>query len=251
MGSVEQPKQLKWQEIAAAKKKQRADKIPPQWRLPESILPPMETRDVQDFPHSSGFFTNHELLITESTASEVVEKIAQREWTALEVTEAICKRAAVAQQLLNCVTEIYFDQAFARAKELDDFFKQTGKTVGPLHGLPISFKDQFNLKGVDSTIGYVSYANKPAAGNSTLVDLLCRAGAIPYIKTNVPATLMMGESVNNVFGRTSNPRNRELSSGGSSGGESALVTFRGSFLGVGTGKNLIQLWSRFKLITTL
>lgn len=44
----------------------------------------------------------------------------------------------------------------------------------------------------------------------------------------------MGESVNNVFGRTLNPRNRKLTTGGSSGGESALVTFRGSFVGVGT-----------------
>lgn len=45
---------------------------------------------------------------------------------------------------------------------------------------------------------------------------------------------MMGESINNVFGRTLNPRNRQLTTGGSSGGESALVTFRASFLGVGT-----------------
>lgn len=45
---------------------------------------------------------------------------------------------------------------------------------------------------------------------------------------------MMGESVNNTFGRTCNPYNRSLTSGGSSGGESALVSFKGSFIGVGT-----------------
>jgi amidase len=95
-------------------------------------------------------------------------------------------------------------------------------------------KDQFSIKGLDSAIGYVSYAEKPATANSTLVDILLSAGAILYVKSNVPATLMMGESVNNVFGRTLNPRNRELTTGGSSGGESALVTFRASFLGVGT-----------------
>lgn len=106
--------------------------------------------------------------------------------------------------------------------------------MGPLHGLPISFKDQFNFIGVDSTIGYIAFANKPATEESTLVKLLVECGAVPYVKTNVPATLMMGESVNNVWGRTVNPYNRTLTSGGSSGGESALVSFRGSFIGVGT-----------------
>jgi amidase len=96
------------------------------------------------------------------------------------------------------------------------------------------FKDQFNLKGVDISVGYISWADKPASEDSTLVTLLSNAGAIPYVKTNVPASLMIGESVNNVFGRTVNPWNRNLTTGGSSGGESALVTFRGSFLGVGT-----------------
>lgn len=87
---------------------------------------------------------------------------------------------------------------------------------------------------MDSTIGYAAWAGRPATADSTLVTLLRGAGAVFHAKTNVPATLMMGESVNNVFGRTLNPRNRQLTSGGSSGGESALVSLRGSFLGVGT-----------------
>ncbi|KAK5123207.1 putative amidase [Meristemomyces frigidus] len=233
MGST--PQKEPWQSIAARKQAQRESKIPSEWRIPQTLLPPPEASVVQDFPHTSGFFTGRELTITESTASDVVAKIAAQEWSAEEVTKAICKRAAVAQQLLNCVTEIYFEEAIGRARELDVYQKQhDGKTVGPLHGLPISFKDQFNLPGVDSTIGYISYADKPATTPSTLVQLLTSAGAIPYVKSNVPATLMMGESVNNVFGRTLNPRNRSLTTGGSSGGESALVTFRASFLGVGT-----------------
>jgi amidase len=60
------------------------------------------------------------------------------------------------------------------------------------------------------------------------------AGAVRYCKTNVPTAMMIAESVNNVFGRTLNPRNRKLTSGGSSGGESALIAFGGSPLGVGT-----------------
>lgn len=223
-----------WQDIASRKRAERDSKILKEWRITEHLLPLAEANYVQDFPSKSGMFTNRELLITESTASEVVQKIATAEWTSVEVIKAICKRAAVAQQLLNCVTEIYFEEAVKRAQELDEYLKREGKTMGPLHGLPISFKDQFQLKGVDSTIGYVSYAEKPATDDSTLVKLLVQAGAVPYVKSNVPATLMMGESVNNVFGRTVNPRNKQLTTGGSSGGESALITFRASFLGVGT-----------------
>lgn len=223
-----------WTEITAAKRTQRDQKIPGKWKIPSDLLPAEDVQDVQDWPRTSGFFTAEELSITESTASEVVEKIAAGEWTAQKVIEATCKRASVAQQLINCVTEICFDGAIARAKELDAYFAKEGKTVGPLHGLPISFKDQFNIKGLDTSVGYVSWANNPASEDSTLVTLLYEAGAISYVKTNIPATLMMGESINNIFGRTQNPRNRNLTTGGSSGGESALVTFRGSFLGVGT-----------------
>ncbi|KIV98702.1 hypothetical protein, variant [Verruconis gallopava] len=223
-----------WKVIAERKRSFRDNSIPEEWIIPPELLPAKETKDVHRFPYDSGLFSTQELVITDSSASEVAIKIAKGEWSAFEVTRALCKRAAIAQQLVNCLTEILFDSAMARAKELDEYYKREGKVIGPLHGVPISLKDQFNIKGVDSTIGYVSYIGKPARSDSTLVSQLINAGAIPYVKTNVPATLMMGESVNNIFGRTSHPYNRELTSGGSSGGESALLCFRGSLLGVGT-----------------
>ncbi|KAF4619032.1 hypothetical protein G7Y89_g14815 [Cudoniella acicularis] len=220
-----------WQEIAAEKQKQREEKIPEKWRIRAELLPNEETQDIQNWPHSSGFFTLEELSITESTATEVVQNIAKDNGRP-QMMQAVCKRASITQQLLNCVTEIYFEEAMKHAEELDQYFAGEGKTVGALHGFPITFKDQFNLKGVDTSVGYISWANKPATEDSTLVTLLSQAGAIPFVKTNIPATLIMGESVNNFFGRTQNPRNRELTTGGSSGGESELVTFRGSFMGV-------------------
>lgn len=88
--------------------------------------------------------------------------------------------------------------------------------------------------GKDATLGFAALANKPASYNSTLVDMLLAAGAVLYVKTNVPTAMMIAESVNNVFGRTKNPRNRALTPGGSSGGESALIAFGGSPLGVGS-----------------
>jgi amidase len=128
---------MTWQEIAASKQAERAAKLPAEWLIPASLLPAPEQLSVQDFPATSGFFTDRELEITNSTASEVVGKIASGEWASLEVTKAVCKRATVAQQLVNCLTEIYFEEAFKRAAELDEIFKKAGRTVGPLHGLPI------------------------------------------------------------------------------------------------------------------
>jgi amidase len=127
-----------------------------------------------------------------------------------------------------------FDSALKDAREIDSTFSKTGKPVGPFHGLPISLKDNFNVIGKDSTLGFVSLANNPADKNSPLVDILKKAGAVIYVKTNVPTAMMIAETVNNLFGRTLNPLNRNLTSGGSSGGESALIAFHGSCLGVGS-----------------
>lgn len=124
--------------------------------------------------------------------------------------------------------------AFTTAQSLDEHMERTGKPIGPLHGLPVSLKDNFNIVGVDSTVGFASWVGSPATYNSALVELLTRAGAVLYVKTNVPTAMMIAETVNNVFDRTVNPLNRKLTSGGSSGGESALIAFGGSVLGVGT-----------------
>lgn len=83
-------------------------------------------------------------------------------------------------------------------------------------------------------MGYVSWIGKYDTEDSILVTLLRKAGAVLYIKTSVPQTLMTIETVNNIIGRTANPYNRSLSCGGSSGGEGALIGMRGSVLGVGT-----------------
>lgn len=69
---------------------------------------------------------------------------------------------------------------------------------------------------------------------SEMVRELRELGAVLYCKTSVPHTLMSGETVNNIIGYTLNPKDRYLSSGGSSGGEGALIGFRGSPLGLGT-----------------
>jgi Asp-tRNA(Asn)/Glu-tRNA(Gln) amidotransferase A subunit family amidase len=118
---------------------------------------------------------------------------------------------------------------------LDNHLLRTGSPIGPLHGLPISVKDTFDIAGVDSSIGIAAFCFKPAARSSPLVNILESLGAIIVAKTNVPQTLGALDSINNIFGRTMNPTNRKCTAGGSSGGEGVLVRMKGTMIGFGTG----------------
>jgi amidase len=231
-----------WQARVSKKQKQCRDKIPKEWLLPESVTSKLQyplaenaNRLIEmDIPRQSGIMSEKELDITEKyDVASLLAALAESKISAVEVTTAFSKRAAIAQQLTNCLTETYFDQALERANELDAM-KAEGKSAGPLHGLPISLKDSFHVKGSEATIGFVSFLDKMSEENSPLVDILLEQGAVIFVKTNIPQTLMTADSENNIFGRTLNPHNTLLGAGGSSGGEGALVGFRGSPIGVGT-----------------
>ncbi|KAF6813462.1 fatty-acid amide hydrolase (amidase) [Colletotrichum plurivorum] len=223
-----------WELAAARKRESLAASIPAEWRVPKNLLPPESQEDVTGWPEASGWLTPEELAITESTAADLLPKLASGALKSVDVTKAFCKRAVAAHQLTNCLSETCFDRALSTAAALDEHLARTGKPIGPFHGLPVSLKDNFNLRGLDATVGFASHVDSPAASDAALAQLLEEAGAVFYVKTNVPTAMMIAESVNNVFGRTVNPRNRNLTSGGSSGGESALISFKGSPLGVGT-----------------
>ena len=90
------------------------------------------------------------------------------------------------------MTEIFFSRALERARYLDEYREKEGRVVGPLHGLPVSLKDSFCLEGIQSTLGFVSFVNhEPAQSNSAVVDMLLDLGAVLYVKTNIPQTLMV------------------------------------------------------------
>lgn len=92
----------------------------------------------------------------------------------------------------NCLTEVLFDEALQRARGLDAHFRAHGATVGPLHGIPVTLKDQFDVAGVDSTLGYVGRAFRPAAQDAVLVKVLLGLGAVVLAKTNLPQSIMVG-----------------------------------------------------------
>lgn len=234
---------MSWQESVAQKQRSAAQLLPEKFRLStsvaESLQHPLETchnRLIElQISKQSSVLSDKEHAITERyTTAQLLEALASGGLSSREVTTAFCKRSAIAGKLLNCVTESLYEDALKRAEFLDEHLASTGKPFGPLHGLPVSVKDSFKIKGIDSTIGFSALINKPAVKNAALVDVLLQLGAVLYVKTNVPQTMMTADSHNNIWGRTLNPHNTTVTAGGSTGGEGALVAFRGSPLGVGT-----------------
>ncbi|KAF1732290.1 Acetamidase [Beauveria bassiana] len=234
---------ISWRDRAAAKVADTASKIPPHWRLkPQDLQRAKEQKNLTG-PFIESFLSQNEVEITALASCDLVEKLANSTLSSLEVSEAYCKTAAIAHQISNCLHEIFFDQALQRAAELDRYYEENGKPTGSLHGLPVSLKDQFHVKGVDTTMGYIGWIDtfegdtdpkRVHKVESQAVSELLRQGAVVYCKTSLPQTLMCGETINNLIGQTLNPINQRLSCGGSSGGEGALQALRGSSVGLGT-----------------
>ncbi|GME61105.1 Acetamidase [Neofusicoccum parvum] len=221
-----------WRAVARDKRAAQAALIPPSLRLasvPDGLV------DAVGHVESCGLLSAEELRLTATTDGRALAAmLAAGEVSSAGVAAAFIKRAAALHQLTGCCTELFFDAALRRAEALDRHLQETGEVVGPLHGLPVSVKDGFDVEGVDSTVGWVGLVGKPAPRNGPEVEFLLGLGAVIYCKTNIPQSLMMSDSYNHVFGQSVNPFNRNLISGGSSGGEGALVGGRGSILGIGT-----------------
>jgi len=230
-----------WKQLARNKADSVLGLIPEAWRL-RSVPSPTDQRDVTG-SFIQQYLDAREIEITETDAVGIVRQTSSGAWTAVEVAKAFCHRAAIAHQLVSCLHEVFFDSAIAEAEKLDRYFAQHKKPIGMLHGLPVSLKDQFHVKDVDTSMGYVGWlgtfegkkdTGKERVFESEMVKELRGLGAVLYCKTSVPHTLMCGETVNNIIGYTQNPKNRNLTSGGSSGGEGALISSRGSPVGFGT-----------------
>lgn len=89
------------------------------------------------------------------------------------------------------LTEIAFDDALKHAAELDANLAEGKKLMLPLHGIPMTLKDQFNIKGLDSTLGYVGRSFAPASDDAAVVKMLRSLGAIILAKSNLPQSIMV------------------------------------------------------------
>jgi hypothetical protein len=189
-----------YQAISYCKRNILQSLIPKDWLLSSRALPlPLDLRPLIS---ESNVLTPTELSITSSNdATSLSQLIRSRDLTSEAVTTAFCKRAAIAQQLTNCLSEILFLPAVEQARALDAEQRRTGKTRGLLHGIPVSLKDTFSIRGYDSSIGMTSLAEKPTQENAAIVDMLLEQGAVLYCKTNISQTLMAMDSDNHIFGR--------------------------------------------------
>lgn len=127
----------------------------------------------------------------------------------------------------NCLVELLWDEAIERARYLDSLPEPKGE----LFGLPISTKEHQGMVGdnVTSTASFVAWIGKKH-GSNLLYDTFWDNGCVFYARTTQPQAIMHLETSSSIYGRTVNPYNRNLTSGGSSGGESALLGMHGSIL---------------------
>ncbi|CAK7202871.1 hypothetical protein SEUCBS139899_005598 [Sporothrix eucalyptigena] len=216
---------MDWENIAAASQAAVRQAIPSKWQLPAPIE--ASVTDVTGVPRSCGLLTEQQLFLTEQTADVLVKQLQTGELTSVEVTEAFCARAAIAHQVVNCLTEYFPGEALTRAAELDAIFAKSGP-VGPLHGLPVAIKDQLMMKGKAATFAAVAWHKNIATEDAALYRVLTAAGVVAFARTTMPQTGMMLQTVSNLWGRTLNPFHRGFSAGGSSGGDGALVGMHGS-----------------------
>ncbi|KAL8689337.1 MAG: hypothetical protein Q9218_004968 [Villophora microphyllina] len=189
-------------------------------------------KNVSDIPKY--LLTREEVLITETPPEDLVAALASGKLTSTVVVNSFLRRAGFAQRLTNCITELLPEDALSRAKYLDAYYAQHHHPIGPLHGLPISVKEHIGMSNKSLNGGFVSWWDHKASDDAHVLKILWRAGCIFYARTTEPQTLMHLETSNNLYGTTVNPFNRDLTSGGSSGGEGALLGLRGSCLGIGS-----------------
>ena len=165
--------------------------------------------------------------ILHTPIQNLVKDVHEKVTSPVDVLRAYGKVAVKAHAKTQCLTEVMLPQA-------EKWAEQEVNLKGPLAGIPVSLKDSINVRGFDTSVGYSCNTGKPISQDGITVRLLKEAGAVPFVKTNLPITLLSFESTNDVWGRCKNPHNEGYSPGGSTGGEGALLASGGSRIGIGS-----------------
>ncbi|HLJ65692.1 MAG TPA: amidase, partial [Stellaceae bacterium] len=171
--------------------------------------------------------------LTCASATTLAHMIREKSVSALEVAEAHLARIAAVNPKLNAIVAIDPERVRADAKAADAALAGSG-IKGPLHGVPVTIKDTFDVAGLKATSGTLGRAHHVPSSDATVVTRLKAAGAIILGKTNVPEFAAAYESDNLVYGRTNNPYDLGRTAGGSTGGDAAIIAASGAPLGIGT-----------------
>ncbi len=167
------------------------------------------------------------------TISELAPRIASREVSPVEVTEAALARADRLQPKLNSFITLLHERALARARELESELA-SGKYRGPLHGIPIGIKDNIATRGIRTTVGSLVLSDNVPEDDARVVNLCEEAGAIVLGKENLEEFAAGATSNNPHYGAVHNPWGLDHIPGGSSGGGGANVAAGVTFASLGT-----------------
>src|SRR5579859_383551 len=168
-----------------------------------------------------------------ATAIEMASAIRKRDVSSLEVMAAHLAQIDRHNRTVNAVVTVDEAGALARASQADADLAR-GEVWGPLHGVPVTFKDSIETAGLRTTVGFPPLANYVPDHDATVVARLRAAGAIILGKTNLPMLAGDGQTDNQVFGRANNPWDATRTPGGSTGGGAAAVAAGFSPLEIGT-----------------
>ena len=125
-----------------------------------------------------------------------------------------------------------------------------GEIVGPLHGVPMTVKENNDVRGLVTTVGFEENIGRVASSDETMIERMKKAGVVIWGKTNLPVGAMDIQSYNDIYGSTSNPWDLERTPGGSSGGGACAVTPSISPIELG-GDGWLDPYSRCLLVFTV
>lgn len=169
----------------------------------------------------------------ESSVVALAEAVRRRDLSPVELVDAHLERIAQVDPALNAVVVKRFDAAREEARAAEARLSRKGP-VPPLLGVPCTVKEFLAVEGLPHTGGLHVRRHVRAQADSTVVARLREAGAIVMGTTNAPEGGLWHETHNRVYGRTANPHDLGRTSGGSSGGEGAIVAAGGSPFGIGS-----------------
>jgi amidase len=156
------------------------------------------------------------------SATSLVKAIKNKKTSATELLKYFMDRHKRLDTKINAVVTTDFEGALKRAQKADEALSR-GETWGPLHGLPMTIKDNIEVVGMPTTYGSPMFSGYIPQKNADVVQSLLDAGAIIFGKTNLPLFGMDTQSFNDVYGQTNNPWDVSKTPGGSSGGSAAAL----------------------------
>jgi len=168
------------------------------------------------------------------SATDAARMLSHKEFSSRELTEMMLARIDAVNPALNAVVELTREAALREAAAADEAIAG-GAELGPLHGVPMTIKDGFNVSDLHTTWGNPAFKDFVADSDATVARRLKRAGAIIVGKTNVAFMLGdFGQTANELYGVTNNPWDVARTPGGSSGGAAAALSAGMTFLEYGS-----------------